>query len=108
MAAVVEPDPQPDIRVGKDSCRHSCHVRKRCIAQQDRVESSDHTERDGGGWLATRVAGAVVAPKSGGACGIHQRELELASAIEVDPIDGDSSLVVEYLGHRSLQCRRQH
>ena len=107
MAAVIEPHPQPDIRVVKDSRRHGGHVEKRGITQQDRVKSADHNERDGGGRLFTRVAGAVVTPKSGGAGGIHQRELELAGPVKIHPIDSDPSLMVEQLGHRRLQCQRQ-
>ena len=107
MAAVIEPDSQADISVLKNTRRHRRHIRQLGIAEQNRVKPFGHRQGHSSRRFRSSRGTAVIAPVSERAIGIHQRELKLAVAVEVDSPDGDASLMIEQLRHRGRQRERQ-
>ena len=53
-------------------------------------------------WLQAGIATAVVAPIGGRSVGVDQCKLELAVAVKVHAIHRHTALMVEKLGHGSL------
>jgi len=97
MDAVIEPYSQQHGAIVEDTIRNGRHVRKRGVAQSQRVESAVDWQGHRGRGFAAGDAGAVVAPIASRSGGAHERELELAGAIEIGPADDNPSLVVDDL-----------
>src|ERR1039458_5603765 len=77
VGAIVKPDSQPHVGIGKNSRTHRLHVG---IAEDNREETSSDEVGDRLIGLASSDAGAVIAPKRGRAIAVNQREFEEAGA----------------------------
>jgi len=70
-------------------------LRKGGVPKRDRIQTFCDRESDGRGRLASRCAGAVIAPVGRGAIRVDEREFELTASLEVDPADRHPALVVQ-------------